>query len=38
MPLAVTVVSIVLAVTLVAVFVGILMHKNAERHDREGGR
>ena len=38
MPLPVTVVTIVLAVTLVAVVLGYLVHKNADRHDREGGR
>jgi hypothetical protein len=38
MPLPVTVVSIVLAVTLFAVLVGYLINRNAERHDRERGR
>ena len=38
MPLPVTVVIVVLSVTLVGVFAGYLVHKNAERHDREGGR
>jgi hypothetical protein len=37
MPLAVTVVSIVASVTLVAVFLGYLVHRNADRHDK-GGR
>ena len=38
MALAVTVVSIVLCVTLVAVLLGYLVHRNAERHDAQGGR
>jgi F0F1-type ATP synthase assembly protein I len=38
MPLAVTVSLIVLCVTLVGVFIGYLVHKNADRHDSEGGR
>jgi hypothetical protein len=38
MPLAVTVVSIVLCVTLVVVLLGYLVHRNAERHDSKGGR
>ena len=38
MPLPVIVVGIVLSVTLVAVFVGYLVHKNAEHNDREGSR
>ena len=38
MQLAVTVVSVVLSVTLVGVLLGYLVHRNAERHDHEGGR
>ncbi len=38
MQLAVTVVSVVLSVTLVGVLLGYLVHRNAERHDRKGGR
>jgi hypothetical protein len=38
MPLAVTVVSIVLGVTFLAVLLGYLVHRNAERHDAKGGR
>ena len=38
MPLPVIVVGIVLSVTLVAVLLGYLVHRNAEHNDREGGR
>jgi hypothetical protein len=38
MSLAATVASVVLIVTLVAVFLGYLVHRNAERHDSQGGR
>ena len=38
MPLAVTVVTVVLSVTLVVVLLGYLVHRNAERHDSKGGR
>jgi hypothetical protein len=38
MSLAVTVASVVLSVTLVAVLLGYLIHRNAERHDSQGGR
>ena len=38
MPLAVNVVSIELCVTHVAVLLGYLVHRNAERHDSKGGR
>jgi ABC-type polysaccharide/polyol phosphate export permease len=38
MPLPVTVTLVVLIITLVAVFVGYLIHRNAERHDAKGGR
>ena len=38
MPLAVTVVSIVMCVKLVAVQLGYMVHRNAERHDYKGGR
>ena len=38
MSLAATVVSIVLSVTLIAVLLGYLVHRNAERHDSKGGR
>lgn len=38
MSLAATVVSIVLSVTVVAVLLGYLVHRNAERHDSKGGR
>jgi len=38
MSLAATVVSIVLGVTLVAVLLGYLVHRNAERHDSKGNR
>jgi hypothetical protein len=38
MSLAVTVVSIVLGVTFLAVLLGYLVHRNAERHDAKGGR
>ena len=38
MSLAATVVSIVLSVTLVAVLLGYLVHRNAERHDSKGTR
>ena len=38
MSLAATVVSIVLGVTLVAVLLGYLVHRNAERHDSKGDR
>jgi hypothetical protein len=38
MSLAATVVSIVLGVTLVAVLLGYLVHRNADRHDSKGIR
>jgi hypothetical protein len=38
MSLAATVASVVLIVTLVAVLLGYLVHRNAERHDSQGGR
>ena len=38
MRLAASVVVGVLGVTLVAVLLGYLIHRNAERHDSEGGR
>ena len=38
MSLAVIVVGIVLGVTLVAVLLGYLVHRNAEHDDREGSR
>jgi len=38
MQLAATVVGVVLLVTVVTAVLGILIQKNAERHDREGGR
>jgi hypothetical protein len=38
MSLAVTVAVVVLSVTLVAVLLGYLIHRNAERHDSQGGR
>jgi hypothetical protein len=38
MSLAVTVAFVVLSVTLVAVLLGYLIHRNAERHDSQGGR
>ena len=38
MSLAVTVVSIVVCVTFVAVLLGYLVHRNAERHDSKGAR
>ncbi len=38
MSLAVIVVGIVLSVTLVAVLLGYLVHRNAEHNDREGSR
>ena len=38
MSLAVIVVVIVLSVTLVAVLLGYLVHRNAEHNDREGSR
>jgi VIT1/CCC1 family predicted Fe2+/Mn2+ transporter len=38
MPLPVTVTLVVLALTLVGVLLGYLIHRNAERHDAEGGR
>jgi uncharacterized protein YneF (UPF0154 family) len=38
MRLAVTVTLVVLLFTLVGVLVGYLIHRNAERHDAEGGR
>ena len=38
MSLAVTVVLVVLIVTLVTVLLGYLVHRNADRHDSEGGR
>jgi hypothetical protein len=38
MQLAFTVVLVVLSVTLVAVFLGYLVQRNAARHDSEGGR
>jgi hypothetical protein len=38
MQLAVTVFAVVLGVTLVAVLLGFLVHRNAERHDSEGSR
>ena len=38
MPLAVTVVLVVLSVTLVVVLLGYLVHRNAERHDSKGNR
>ena len=37
MALAATVVSVVLSVTLVAVVLGILVQKNAERQDKQQG-
>ena len=38
MSLAATVSFVVLCVTLVAVLLGYLIHRNAERHDSQGGR
>ena len=38
MSLAATVAFVVLTVTLVAVVLGYLVHRNAERHDSQGGR
>ena len=38
MPLPVMVTVVVLVFTLVGVLVGYLIHRNAERHDVEGGR
>ena len=38
MQLAGTVAVVVLSVTLVAVLLGYLIQKNAERHDSQGGR
>ena len=38
MPLPVTVTLVVLLFTLVGVLVGYLIHRNADRHDGEGGR
>jgi hypothetical protein len=38
MSLAATVAFVVLSVTLVAVLLGYLIHRNAERHDSQGGR
>ena len=38
MSLAATVSFVVLSVTLVAVLLGYLIHRNAERHDSQGGR
>ena len=38
MPLPVMVTVVVLVFTLVGVLVGYLVHRNAERHDAEGGR
>lgn len=38
MSLAATVTFVVLIVTLVAVLLGFLVHRNAERHDSQGGR
>ena len=38
MSLAVTVALVVLIVTLVTVLLGYLVHRNADRHDSEGGR
>ena len=38
MSLAATVAFMVLSVTLVAVLLGYLIHRNAERHDSQGGR
>ena len=38
MPLPVIVVGVVLSVTLVAVLLGYLIHRNAERNDHEGSR
>ena len=38
MPLPVTVASVVLVFTLVGVLLGYLVHRNADRHDAEGGR
>jgi hypothetical protein len=38
MQLASTVAIAVLSVTLVAVLLGYLIHRNAERHDSQGGR
>jgi hypothetical protein len=38
MPLPVMVVVVVLCVTLVTVLLGYLVHRNADRHDSEGGR
>ncbi len=38
MPLPVIVVGVVLSVTLVAVLLGYLIHRNADQKDREGGR
>ena len=38
MPLPVTVTLVVLIITLVGVLLGYLIHRNADRHDGEGGR
>ena len=38
MPLPVIVVGVVLSVTLVAVLLGYLIHRNADQKDREGSR
>jgi hypothetical protein len=38
MQLAITVTLVVLGITLVGVLLGYLVHRNAERHDRQGGR
>jgi len=38
MQLAFSVVLVVLSVTLVAVVLGYLVQRNAERHDSQGGR
>ncbi len=38
MPLPVMVTVVVLVFTLVGVLVGYLIHRNADRHDAEGGR
>ena len=38
MQLAVIVVGVVLSVTLVAVLLGYLVHRNAEHNDQEGSR
>jgi hypothetical protein len=38
MPLPVTVAVVVLVVTMVAILLGYFVHRNADRHDSEGGR